>query len=134
VRGFLAGVVHKKLGLTLQSEKARWRAGLSRDRAAGGLTMLQRLVDAAAVEAEIERARTPSGEQPDRRPAANDRQQDSPLQFAASAAPLPTVSRVVASLSGADGAHHRRLSARGASLPCRCHAFFQFLHGRLAEL
>jgi hypothetical protein len=34
------------------------RAALSRDRAAGGLTVLQRFVDAAAVEAEIERVRT----------------------------------------------------------------------------
>ena len=33
------------------------RAGLSRDRPAGGLSMLQRLVDAAAVEAEIARVR-----------------------------------------------------------------------------
>jgi hypothetical protein len=61
VRGFLAGVVRKKLGAEPAIREDRWRAGLLLDRAAGGLTMLQRLADAAAVEAEIERVRSLSG-------------------------------------------------------------------------
>src|SRR5207237_10184546 len=55
-----SGAQEARADITIREDGRR--AGLSRDRAAGGLTMLQRLVDAAAVEAEIERVRSLSGD------------------------------------------------------------------------
>jgi hypothetical protein len=108
------------------------------------------LVDAAAVEAEIERTvvigaalrrrwQSEFGRPPVsnltadllRRMIANRIPGRQLLQFAASVAALPTVSRLAGSqVYPASSA----FDPAARILPCRCHAFFQFLHGRFAEL